>query len=104
MQTKVTLIIDNPPDRKEFESRVATLTELAIALPGLVSLEISKVFPKEDGTPTPAHRSFDLYFPNYAVASNAVTTAEAAAFFQELSEAGATFTGLFSEVERAQTL
>ena len=104
MQTKITLIIDNPTDPKGFESRVTTLAELAIALPGLISLEMSKVFPKEDGTPTPAHRTFDFYFRNYVAASHAVTTAQAAAFFQELSEAGATFTGLFSEVERTQTL
>lgn len=102
MQTKITLIIDNPTDHDEFESHVPALTELAVALPGLVGFESAKVFPKEDGTPTPAHRTFDLYFADYAAASHAVTTAEAGAFFSELGRLDTGFTGLFSEVERTE--
>ena len=77
MQTKITLIIDNP-----------------------VRLESAKVWPKEDGTATPAYRILDLYFEDYAAASDAVNTAAAAAFFEALARAGGSgFTGLFSEVE-----
>jgi hypothetical protein len=99
MQTKITIIIDNPADPGAFEGGYPALRERAEQLPGLVRLESAKVWPKEDGTATPAHRTLDLYFEDYAAASNAVTTAEAGAFFQELGELGGTFTGLFSEVE-----
>ena len=100
MQTKITLILDNPADPAAFEAEYPALAGLAAALPGLVRMESAKVFPKEDGTPTPAHRTLDLYFDDYATASKAVGTPEAGAFFTQLGAMGATFTGLFSEVEK----
>ena len=103
MQTKITLIIDNPADPVEFEKHVPTLTSLASALPGLEGLESAKVFPKEDGSPTPAHRTLDLYFADYAAASAAVATAEAGAFFGKLGELEVGFTGLFSAIEQARS-
>jgi hypothetical protein len=100
MQTKITLIIDNPAAPDEFEREMPAIFDRAGALPGLVRLESAKVWPKEDGTATPAYRTLDLYFEDYAAASDAVNTAEAAAFFEALSRAGGSgFTGLFSEVE-----
>ena len=99
MQTKITLIIDNPADADAFEASYPTLLDHAAQLPGLVSLESAKVFPKEDGTPTPAFRTLDLYFDDYPAASKAVTTPEAGAFFERLNAMNSTFTGLFSEVE-----
>ncbi|MCP2032332.1 hypothetical protein L1277_002435 [Okibacterium sp. HSC-33S16] len=99
MQTKITLIIDNPEDPGAFESSYPELLSLGLALPRLVRTESALVFPKEDGTPTPAHRTLDFYFETYEDASNAVTTPEAGAFFQKLGELGTGFTGLFSEVE-----
>lgn len=75
--TKITLIIDNPARLEAFELQVPELLARAGALPGLLRLESAKVWPKEDGTPTPAHRTLDLYFEDYDAASRAVGTTEA---------------------------
>ncbi len=99
MQTKITLILDNPADADAFEAAYPALVDRAAAFPGLVRLESAKVLPKEDGTATPAHRTLDLYFDDYAAASRAVATPEAGKFFEQLGAMNATFTGLFSEVE-----
>jgi hypothetical protein len=104
MQTKITLIIDNPADAVAFESGFPALVRLAAALPELVRIESAKVWPKEDGTATPAHRTLDLYFNDYDAASRAVTTPEAGAFFGELSAKNAGFTGLFSQIEESPVL
>ncbi|MCC8907699.1 MULTISPECIES: hypothetical protein [unclassified Curtobacterium] len=101
MTTKITLIIDNPTDPAAFEQAYPALEEAAGALPQLRRLEAGKVWPKEDGTPTPAHRTLDLYFDSYDDASAAVAGEEAGAFFGQLGATGATFTGLFSDVEKA---
>ena len=83
MTTKITVIYDNPTDADAFEAGFAESKqlELAKAVPGLQRLESSKVWPKEDGSPTPAYRLVDLYFADYDAASAAVATPEAAAFF-----------------------
>ena len=101
MPTKITIIIDNPTDADAFESRYPSIERLAAGLPELRRLETARVWPKEDGTPTPAHRTLDLYFDDYASASAAVSVPAAGALFQQLAEAGATFTGLFSDIEKA---
>jgi uncharacterized protein (TIGR02118 family) len=80
MPTKITVIYDNPTDPAAFEAGYAEQLELAKKLPGLTRVESAKVWPKEDGTATPAYRLLDLYFVDYDSASAAVTTAEAAAF------------------------
>ena len=59
--------------------------EAARRIPGYLRLEASKVWPKEDGSPTPAYRMIDLYYPDYAAVSTAVTTPEAGAFFAAMS-------------------
>jgi uncharacterized protein (TIGR02118 family) len=85
MPTKITVIYDNPTDAEAFETAYADgQVELAKALPGLERIETSKVWPKEDGSPTPAYRLIDLYFPSYEAASAAVATAEAAALFPSI--------------------
>lgn len=99
MQTKVTLILDNPADADAFEAEYPALADRAAALPGLVRLESAKVFPKEDGTATPAYRTLDLYFDDYAAASRAVATPEAGEFFGQLGAMNGTFTGLFLKVD-----
>lgn len=99
MPTKITLIIDNPARPEAFELQVPELLARAGALPGLLRLESAKVWPKEDGTPTPAHRTLDLYFEDYDAASSVVGTTEAGTLFEALAASGVTFTGLFSEVE-----
>jgi hypothetical protein len=61
----------------------------------------AKVWPKEDGSPTPAYRLLEVSFPDYDTASAAVQTAEAGAWFadlQRLATGGARV--LFVDVER----
>jgi hypothetical protein len=98
--TKITLIIDNPADPGEFERAYEGLLDVATRLPKLRRLESGKVWPKEDGTPTPAHRTLDLYFDDYDDASAATATAEAGDLFRGLAATGTSFTGLFSDVEQ----
>jgi hypothetical protein len=65
-------------------------------------METSKVWPKEDGTPTPAYRLIDLYFPGYDEASAAVTTPEMGAFFPlafELATGG--LRAVFADIEES---
>ncbi|WP_327004572.1 hypothetical protein OHA72_57720 [Dactylosporangium sp. NBC_01737] len=99
MPTKITLIIDNPTDPDEFERAYADVKAAAGALPKVQRVESAKVWPKEDGTPTPAYRTLDLYFASYEDASAAVATQAAAAVFGGLQATQATFTGLFSDIE-----
>jgi uncharacterized protein (TIGR02118 family) len=101
--TKITVIYDNPTDPAAFEAGYAeNQVALAKSLPGLVRIETSKVWPKEDGTPTPAYRMVDLYFADYDAASAAVTTEQAAALFPSifgLATGGVRI--LFSDIEES---
>jgi len=101
MAMKITFIIDNPEDPEAFEAAFPPLLDVAKKLPGLVRLESAKVFPKEDGSPTPAHRTLDLYFDDYDTASAAVASEEAGAFFQLYGPLNTPLTGLFSDIEEA---
>lgn len=98
MPTKITLIIDNPADPAAFEEAYPAIEASARALPALRRLEAAKVWPKEDGTPTPAHRTLDLYFDSYDDASAAVADPAAGELFQRLGATGTTLTGLFSDI------
>jgi len=100
MATKITIIIDNPADVAAFDASYETVRASAAQLPGLQRLESAKVWPKEDGTPTPAYRTLDLYFESYEAASAAVNTPVAGEFFHALIGTGVTFTGLFSDIEQ----
>ena len=100
MPTKISVIYDNPVDPAVFEEGYPAQLVLARALPDLKRIENAKVWPKEDGTPTPAYRTIDLYFDDYKAASKAVTTSEADAFFPtifELATGGVRI--LFSDIE-----
>jgi uncharacterized protein (TIGR02118 family) len=99
--TKITLIIGEPSDPAAFEEAYRGIADLARELPELRRLESAKVLPKEDGTPTPAHRTLDLYFDSYEDASAAVATPEAGELFGRLGKTGASLTGLFSDIESA---
>lgn len=102
MPTKISVIYDNPTDPAAFEAAYAEQVPLAKALPGLQRIETAKVWPKEDGSPTPAYRLIDLYFTDYDAASAAVKTPEAGAFIPTIF---ALATGgvrlLFSDVEES---
>ncbi len=101
MPTKITIIYDNPTDPEEFENLYSSeQVEAAKKIPGQTYLETSKVWPKEDGSPTPAYRMIDLYFPDYDTASAAVTTPEAGVFFELMCrQETAGVRALFSDVE-----
>ena len=100
MDTNVTLIYDNPEDPAAFEAGYGEVLDLARKLPGVTLVQGARVWPKEDGSPTPAYRVLDLHFNDYAAASAAVATPEAGAFF---GPATALATGgiriLFTELE-----
>lgn len=87
MSTKITVIYDNPLDPAEFE-RVYAKDQVGLArsLPGVLRVESAKVWPKEDGSPTPAYRLLDLYFADYEAASEAVSSPAAAALFPSVFE------------------
>ena len=82
MTTKITFLYGNPTDPDAFEAAYAEQhIELARAIPGVRRIEQAKVWPKEDGTPTPSWRILDLTFDNYPAACAAVATEQAGALF-----------------------
>lgn len=68
MTVKFTLIYGNPVDPDQFERRYQEHKDLVAQVPDLQRAEYGKVFPKEDGTPTPRWRTADLYFADYDTA------------------------------------
>lgn len=73
--TKISFVYSNPADPDAFEAAYAEQLELARKLPGLNRLQAARVWPKEDGSATPAYRILDLYFDDYAAASAAAAQA-----------------------------
>ena len=73
--TKISFVYSNPTDPDAFEAAYSDQIALARKLPALTRLQTSKVWPKEDGSPTPAYRMLDLYFADYAAASAAAAEA-----------------------------
>ena len=53
MTTKITVIFDNPETPEVFEATYPDLIDRARKIPVVLRMETSKVWPKEDGTPTP---------------------------------------------------
>jgi uncharacterized protein (TIGR02118 family) len=84
MPTKISVIYENPSDVAAFEAGFGEQVGLAKQLPGVQKIEISKCWPKEDGSPMPLYRVLDLYFADYDSASAAVTTAEAGDLFPSI--------------------
>ena len=101
MSVKITVIYENPSDPATFEKHYAEQhASLAKKIPNVKRVELAKVFPKEDGSPTPAYRMADLYFDDYAAASAAVVTPEGQAYAGDalrLGTGGVKF--LFSDIE-----
>ncbi|NUS12150.1 MAG: EthD family reductase [Streptomyces sp.] len=75
--TKISFVYSNPADPDAFEAAYPEQIALARKLPGLLRLQTSRVWPKEDGSPTPAYRLMDLYFADYEAASAAAAEAGA---------------------------
>ncbi|MGW9403684.1 EthD family reductase [Arthrobacter sp. NPDC055585] len=98
MSTKITFIIDNPADPEAFETAYKGFEGSARDLPRLQRFEAGKVWPKENGSPTPAYRTLDLYFDTYDDASAAVATAGARDFMDQLKATGTTFMALFTDI------
>jgi uncharacterized protein (TIGR02118 family) len=73
--TKITFVYSNPTDPDAFEAAYPGQLALARKLPGVTRLQTSKVWPKEDGSPTPAYRLLDLYFDGYDAAGAAAKEA-----------------------------
>lgn len=66
-------------------------------MPGL---ESGKIWPKEDGSPTPAFRSLPLWFASYDAASAATSSAEGDGFFPAfIGRANGNVIALFTDVE-----
>ena len=102
MAAKLTIIVENPKDPSAFEAHFASPEGKALLsqLPGVQRVESAKVFPKEDGSPTPAYRTMDAYFVDYAAACAALESPEAGKLAGGLIEAatgGVRF--LLSDVE-----
>jgi uncharacterized protein (TIGR02118 family) len=102
MPTKITVIYDNPTDPEAFEAAYPAQLPLAKAMPGIQRLETAKVWPKEDGSPTPAYRTMDMYFADYEAASAAVQTPEAGALVPNIiGLATGGFRILFLDIEES---
>jgi hypothetical protein len=76
MTVKLTIVVDNPNDPGAFEAFYNSTEnkERLGKIPSTQRVESAKVFPKEDGSPTPAYRTIDIYFPDYATACAALAT------------------------------
>jgi uncharacterized protein (TIGR02118 family) len=61
---------------------------LAQKVPNLERAELAKVFPKEDGSPTPKYRTADLYFADYDTAVAALGSPEGTALAQDAMQLG----------------
>ena len=105
MPTKISFLYDNPTDSDAFEAGFPAQLELAKKLPGLIRYDSSKVWEKEDGTETPLYRILNLYFEDYASASAAVATSQAAEVFPavfDLATGGVRIA--FADMEVEETL
>ena len=89
MATKLTIVVDNPNDPGAFEAyyNAPAYKELLDKIPDIQRVESAKVFPKEDGFPTPAYRTIDIYFSDYTIASAALTSPEAGEALGGLAQA-----------------
>ena len=89
MATKLTIIVDNPNDPGAFEAHYnsAAYKERLGTIPDVDRVESAKVFPKEDGSPTPAYRTIDIYFPDYATACAALESPQAGELAGGLAQA-----------------
>ena len=83
MTVRFSVITDNPTDPASFEQHYGEHKQLATKLPNLQRAEFAKVFPKEDGSPTPKWRTADLYFADYDTAVAALSSPEGQALVHD---------------------
>ena len=89
MSCKLTVVYDNPKDPAEFEEQYKSVhIPLAMKIPNVTRAELAKVFPKEDGSPTPAYRTADLYFDSYDIACAAAGSPEGQAAIKDAVRIG----------------
>jgi uncharacterized protein (TIGR02118 family) len=89
MAIKLTIVVDNPSDPGAFEAHYNSpaYKELLGKIPDIQRVESAKVFPKEDGSPTPAYRTIDIYFSDYATACAALESPAAGGLAGGLAQA-----------------
>jgi uncharacterized protein (TIGR02118 family) len=101
MSVKLTVVYDNPTDPAAFEEEYKNVhMPLAMKIPNVKRAELAKVVPKEDGSPTPAYRTADIYFDSYDSACAAVATPEGQAALghaKKIATGGVRF--LISDIE-----
>lgn len=89
MSVKLTVVYDNPKDPAAFERHYRdTHMPLAGKIPNVTRVELAKVFPKEDGSPTPAYRVAELYFTDYDTACAAIASPEGQATLKDAQTIG----------------
>ncbi len=103
MSTKMTFVYDNPAEPAAFESAYADgHVQQLRSLPGVRRVETAKVWPKEDGSPTPAYRTVDVYFDDYDATCAAIASPQAQKLIPGvLSMATGGVRILVSEIEEA---
>ncbi len=101
MTVKLTVVYDNPTNPDAFEQHYNDVHKPMVGtLPSVQRVELAKVFPKEDGSPTPAYRVADLYFADYDTAVAALSSEQGQALAKDamqLGQAGVKF--LLCEIE-----
>lgn len=65
---KISFKFDNPTDPIASETAYEQILCLAAQRPDQQRLKFAKVWPKVDNSPTPAHRTLDIYFDTYEAA------------------------------------
>ena len=78
MTTEITVFYDNP---SVFEARYPQQVALARKVPRVERIKSARVWPKEDGSPTPTYRLVNVCYTDYAAASQWVATADAPRLF-----------------------
>ena len=103
MAVKLTVVYDNPVDPEAFEKHYKeTHMPLAQKMPNVKRVELAKVLPKEDGSPTPAYRTADVYFDDYETACKTIASPEGQATLidaKQIATGGVRF--LLSDIETA---
>lgn len=100
MATRILLLVDVlGAAQAGFDEAFPGLVEQAGTLPGVQAIERGSVWPREDGSESPASRTLGLLFAGYDEASAATASTEGYRFFQAFYRAaGERVTELFVDV------